>query len=359
MKPWNIIILNIICFFLIINASDVNACSAFQVSKGDITIVGKSFDWGFDHGLIIINQKGLTKSALVKPPQIPANWTSKYGSITFNQVSRELPFSGMNEKGLTVEVLWLETASFPKQDNRPALNELQWAQYQLDQFASVKEVVKHLQDIRILKAVATIHYFVCDALGACATIEPVNEKLVVHSNKSLPIKAITNNTYEDSLRYVEPYLDLKTPKTPPNGDQSLSRFTRLSQFLKTQKNNSTDLISLTNEAFALVKNTTKDYETQWNIVYDLTNKTVHVKTKSKPDEKIINLSRMNFGCDKPLLAMDINDPKKGDITNDFSKYTKDMNKIIVSKSLATGFAHFPPEAIEKIASYPDSEVCKQ
>jgi len=72
------------------------------------------------------------KTALLYPETVgqPAKWVSAYGSVTFNQFGRELPLGRMNEAGLVIEIMWLTQTEYPHSDRRPALRELQWAQYQ-------------------------------------------------------------------------------------------------------------------------------------------------------------------------------------------------------------------------------------
>ena len=54
------------------------------------------------------------------------NWTSTYGSATFNQYGREFPMGAMNEAGLVVETMMLDETEYPEADSRPAINILQW-----------------------------------------------------------------------------------------------------------------------------------------------------------------------------------------------------------------------------------------
>ena len=37
--------------------------------------------------------------------------------------------------------MWLDSSEYPKPDGTPSVNELQWIQYQLDNFATVGEVL--------------------------------------------------------------------------------------------------------------------------------------------------------------------------------------------------------------------------
>ena len=38
----------------------------------------------------------------------PARWTSKFGSVTFNQYGKDNPMGGVNERGLVIEVMELQ-----------------------------------------------------------------------------------------------------------------------------------------------------------------------------------------------------------------------------------------------------------
>ncbi|MFT7624554.1 MAG: penicillin V acylase-like amidase (Ntn superfamily), partial [Myxococcota bacterium] len=125
-------------------AVPAQACTTFLCEDGQDVLIGKSYDWHQGAGLVLVNKRGVAKKALVlEPGATPAQWTSRYGSITFNQYGREMPNGGMNTAGLVVEVMWLRASRYPAPDKRPTLNELQWIQYQLDRFATVKEVVEH------------------------------------------------------------------------------------------------------------------------------------------------------------------------------------------------------------------------
>ena len=73
-------------------------------------------DWMTGEGLVIVNKRNVSKTAFLKPEWDdngqPASWTSKYGSVTFNFIGREFPFGGMNESGLVITCMWLETTEW-------------------------------------------------------------------------------------------------------------------------------------------------------------------------------------------------------------------------------------------------------
>jgi len=120
----------------------VQACSIVCVQDSSSTILGYNFDWYKEaRGLVFINERDIPKTAFMPWNDTPASWTSKYGSITFSCLSKDMPISGMNEAGLVVAQAWQSDAEYPEIDNRPAMSEVQWIQYQLDNFETVEEVI--------------------------------------------------------------------------------------------------------------------------------------------------------------------------------------------------------------------------
>jgi choloylglycine hydrolase len=147
------------------------ACTTFCLTDGTSVVFGRNYDWDFGDGLIMVNKRGVAKiaaSGIRDAAETPARWESKYGSVTFNQYGREFPTGGMNEKGLVVELMWLDETVYPRRDSRPAVSVLEWIQYQLDRYASVQEVLAHAEEIRIAGRVP-LHYLVADRSGAAAT----------------------------------------------------------------------------------------------------------------------------------------------------------------------------------------------
>ena len=76
-----------------------DACTAFCIKDSNNLLVAKNLDWPVGDGLILVNKRGLFKEAYISGSK-RISWTSRYGSITFNQFGKEFPLGGMNEKGL-------------------------------------------------------------------------------------------------------------------------------------------------------------------------------------------------------------------------------------------------------------------
>ncbi|CAB1085378.1 hypothetical protein D1AOALGA4SA_12866 [Olavius algarvensis Delta 1 endosymbiont] len=140
----------LVIFILLVPLSG-QTCTTFCLDNGDRPIFGRNLDWLVGDGLVIINKRGVKKTAKTDPFEQNnlLTWTSKYGSATFNQHGREFPLGGINETGLVVETMVLEDTEYPSPDSRPAVENSQWVQYQLDNFSSIEEVIVGQSQIRI------------------------------------------------------------------------------------------------------------------------------------------------------------------------------------------------------------------
>src|SRR5687768_1804223 len=179
----------------------VLACTTFLLgdpATGGV-VVGKSYDWHMGQGTVVVNKRGVAKRALTLDPRDrPAEWTSRYASITFNQYGREMPNGGMNEAGLVVEVMWLDDTRYEARDGRPAVGELQWIQMQLDRHATAAEVAAAAGEVRIFSAAARVHYLACDRGGECAAVDILEGKPQVTTGA----RALTNDAYRRSTAYL-------------------------------------------------------------------------------------------------------------------------------------------------------------
>ena len=152
-------------------------CTTFVLQDGEALLFCRNFDWFCDDGLVIVNQRGIAKTAFPVPTGNPVRWVSKHGSITFNQFGREMPCGGINEAGLVVETMVLRDTGYAKPDDRAVISGAQWVQYQLDNSRSVKEVIGTDTTLRVF-AIPNVsinpHYLICDSSGDVATIEFLN-----------------------------------------------------------------------------------------------------------------------------------------------------------------------------------------
>jgi len=111
-------LLRITLLLLLFSRFALAECTSFCFCAGDSVLFGNTLDWHVGEGLVVINKRNVTKTALFCAN--PAQWTSKYGSVTVNQWGRELPARGMNEAGLVIGEMTLQETRFPAPDDRPA-----------------------------------------------------------------------------------------------------------------------------------------------------------------------------------------------------------------------------------------------
>ncbi|MFL6467911.1 MAG: linear amide C-N hydrolase, partial [Pyrinomonadaceae bacterium] len=151
-------------FALLFSGRATFACTTFCLKNKAEVLFGKNYDWTLGDGTIFVNKRGMAKSSSLASEKNIAKWASKYGSVTFNQYGWESPSGGMNEMGVVIELMWLEDAVYPKPDDRPALDVLEWIQYQLDTSSTTNEVISKANSVRISSKVP-LHYLVSDRGG--------------------------------------------------------------------------------------------------------------------------------------------------------------------------------------------------
>ena len=329
------------------------ACTTFFINKNGQLIFGRNYDWMTGNGIVCSNQKGLSKTSSKTADGKTISWTSKYGSITFNQYGKEFPTGGMNEKGLVVEMMWLDDTQYPAIDSRPAIGELQWLQYQLDNCSTVAELIATDKDIRIASnGTAPLHFLTADATGNVATIEFINGKILVHNNKNLPFPVLTNNSYEESLPVAK--------LTNPVVENSLERFNQTCSMLQTYQANTIN-IPVVDYSFNILNKVAQTGYTKWSIVYDISNKKIYFKTADYPSIKNISFSTFSFACATPSKAWDMNQMGNGDIANQFINFNQDLNQHIVEKSFTESADQInaTEQEIKNTWAYPLGIFCKR
>src|SRR5437773_6152578 len=213
--------LTAIIFLSYIFSSTSLACTTFLINKNGQLVFGRNYDWITGAGMVCTNLRGLQKTSMKTEDGNTISWVSEYGSISFNQYGKEFPTGGMNEKGLVVELMWLDGTKFPDPDDRPSMHVLQWIQYELDQNSTVDEVIASDKLVRITSRGTPIHYLVADAGGNVATVEFLKGKMVVHKGKDLPFAVLTNSTYDESIQKIKGGDNSKS-----FADNSIDRFAR-------------------------------------------------------------------------------------------------------------------------------------
>lgn len=329
------------------------ACTTFCLKHNGEVLFGKNYDWMVGDGLVFVNKRGVAKASSAEDRTNPAKWVSKYGSVTFNQYGRENPSGGMNEVGLVIELMWLDETQYPKVDARPTVGTLEWIQYQLDTSATVEEVIRNTEKIRI-SSLVKLHYLVNDKAGNTATVEFLDGNLVAHRGETLPVATLTNDTYAKSFDYSKA-TSLEKARTRGSLDRFVRAARKTTEFDK-QPRSETEAV---NYAFEILSNVAQERSTQWSIVYDQKRAKIHFRTLKTPQIKTIDTKAFDYSCGSNVKIYDMNANETGNVTAGFTDYTRRANRDLIERSFAgTDFLKQIPAPIKDLlASYPEQFVC--
>jgi choloylglycine hydrolase len=312
-------------------------------------IFGRNYDWVADAGMLCTNLRGIKKTSFKASDGKQITWTSKYGSVTFNQYGKEFPTGGMNEKGLVVELMWLDGTKYPAPDERPAIGVLQWIQYQLDNSSTIEEVVASDETLRITSGGTPLHYLIADANGNAATIEFLDGKMIIHSGTALSIPVLTNDQYKNSIA------------AHSNGsadNNSLERFSTACHMVKQLPNNLSGK-AVVDYSFKILENVSQGDFTKWSIVYDVKNRKVYFKTQRFPKIKTLNFDVIDFECKAKSRAIDLNSDSEGDLSEKLRYFSAEINKEILELSIKQSISRIPISETDKraILAYSQTMAC--
>lgn len=337
------------------------ACTSFIVGEAHHQVFGRNYDFGFGDGYVMVNPKGEAKysypSSVEGEAAEPMKWIAKYGSVTFNQYGRGMPQGGMNEAGLVVETMALRGTKYPDPDSRPYFsNALVYRQYLLDTCATVQEVVEANSRVRISydasKGIGA-HWLVLDKTGDACIIEFLARKLVIYRGKSLPVRALTNDTYKDSLEFWG-------KRTVPGFefDLSIHRFVTAADMVRDYpKIRPGSILHYANEILTAVAWGL----TRWSIIYDNRNMKIYFHTDTYSKERIIDFKGLNFSCRNTIKILDINSKLSGVVDEKFRDYTPRLNADLVKISCEKlqSIIEVPQKVIDAIVKYPERFRCKE
>jgi choloylglycine hydrolase len=198
-------------------------------------IAGRTMDWMEDpHSDLWAFPRGMARDGGFGAGS--AKWTSKYGSLvtSFYNVGTA---DGMNEAGLVANALYLVESDYgdAKASKQPQLSIGAWAQYALDNYATVAEAVKALRKEPFIIVAPQFpngskggaHLALSDASGDNAIFEYLEGKLVIHHDPKYTV--MTNSPAFDEQLAVNTYWkDVGGLKFLPGTYRSSDRFARMS-----------------------------------------------------------------------------------------------------------------------------------
>ncbi|MEO8422141.1 MAG: linear amide C-N hydrolase, partial [Hyphomicrobium sp.] len=130
-----------LAFMAMASATSIEACTrGVYLGSDGLVITGRSMDWMEDiSSNMWVFPRAMQRDGAAGPQS--AKWTSKYGSLTVAGYDKATT-DGMNEKGFVANLLYLADADYGKPDGKPLMSVTVWAQYMLDNYATVAEAVE-------------------------------------------------------------------------------------------------------------------------------------------------------------------------------------------------------------------------
>jgi penicillin V acylase-like amidase (Ntn superfamily) len=349
----------IITIFITFFQKDVSACTAFVLKDSNNVVVGFSFDFHIGSHCIYVNKRNVERNRYLLLAEKPVKWISKYGSITYNLLGKDWPHSGMNEAGLVVQCLGAqdEGAKYPHPDDRIPIDESGWIQYQLDNSASVEDVIKNMQKIRISnRSLGETHFLICDKTGNAIIIDYVNGKTKTYTGDDLPYPITANDTYPHMLNFLKQhkgYGGNRELEFKP--DASVIRFVYVANKIK-EYTGQQEIVDYT---FDILKNLRQPQDgTRYQTVYDMTNLSIYYNVSSDFGKiKAIHFKEFDFDCNTPALMTEIQSDKSGNIRNAFYNYDSRINKRVILNVIEKLLDYIPENVITDITKFTDMSNC--
>lgn len=317
---------------LVVAARPADACSRILWNDQDqAKVVARTVDlYRSDEGQVTAFPRGHARSGIPGASD-GLGWQAKYGSIVVTAFGSATS-DGMNEKGLSANLLYLDHTQYERRDDRPALSNLVWAQWALDNFATVAEVLAGMSKVQIVSTSAAdrewpLHLSVADASGDSAILEFVDGKLVVHHGRQYTV--MTNEpTLDQQLANLKKYKLFGGSRAMPGDIDPMSRFVRASSYLKTLP-----APAGIREAVAGVYSvartvavpfgaedtsttvSTDTWPTLWFGIADLTHGVYYFQSTRSPNLFWVDFAKLQLDAGQPVRAVDAYDPTlDGDVS---------------------------------------------
>lgn len=300
-----------------------DACTRV-VYKGPagMVITGRTMDWKEDPmSNLWIFPRGMERNGQVG--KNPVKWTSKYGSVVTSAYDI-CSTDGMNEKGLTANLLWLAESEYPKWDgSMPGLTIAAWVQYMLDNFATVAQAVDYVGKgtFEVVSdmmpdgtRMAALHLSISDVTGDSAIFEYVDGKLQIHHSPSYQV--MTNSPVFDKQLALDDYWKAIGGLTfLPGTNRAADRFARASFYINAIPQTD-DVREAIAGVFSVICNTSVPFgistpdepnisSTRWRTVADQKNKVYFFESTLYPNVFWVNMKDVDFSKGAPVRKLNM------------------------------------------------------
>lgn len=322
MKKISILVLLILQFLF---TGEMLACTRVVYSgpKG-LIITARSMDWASEiPANLWVFPRGIERDGRVGPTSV--TWTSLYGSVVASSFDMSTA-DGMNEKGLVANLLWLSESEYPPFDgSQKGLTIAAWAQYVLDNFATVAEAVEALRKEEFVVVTgpmpglgknATVHLAVSDTDGDNAIFEYIQGKLFIYHDRSYNV--MTNSpVFKEQLAINNYWKAIGGTVMLPGTNRAADRFVRASFFINAIPQTEDARIA-TASVFSVIRNCSVPYgistenqpnisSTRWRSVADQKNLLYYFETALSPATFWVDLNCFDLSEGNDVKKLDLAD----------------------------------------------------
>ncbi|WP_343238160.1 linear amide C-N hydrolase [Stenotrophomonas sp.] len=285
-------------------------------------ITARSMDWKSDVATNLwVLPKGIARDGQAGPRSI--RWTSRFGSVVATGYDIATT-DGLNEAGLSANLLWLAESEYPPQrGSKPGLAISLWAQYVLDNFATVAEAVAALErepfsivtdKVPGESRLATLHLSLSDASGDSAIVEYINGKQVIHHDRAYQV--MTNSPVFDQQLALNTYWqEIGGTVMLPGTNRSADRFARAKFYINAIPKSEDPVVALAS-VFSVIRNVSVPYgittpgepnisSTRWRTVADHKRKLYFFESAMTPNTFWVDLNNADFSRGAPVLKLDL------------------------------------------------------
>ena len=283
-------------------------------------ITGRSMDWKVELSTDLwAFPRGMRRSGQVGANSV--EWTSRYGSVVASAYNVSTT-DGLNEAGLSANLLWLAESEYPSYDGtRPGLSVAAWAQYVLDNYATVAEAVAALSSEPFAvvtdgvpgeERLATLHLSMSDADGDSAIVEYIGGKQVIHHSRDYQV--MTNSPIFDQQLAVNSYWEqLGGTVMLPGTNRAADRFARASFYVNAIPKSEDPKIALAS-VLSVVRNVSVPFgistpdepnisSTRWRTVAHHSRKLYFFESALTPNVFWVDLKKLDLSDGAPALRL--------------------------------------------------------
>jgi penicillin V acylase-like amidase (Ntn superfamily) len=302
------------------------ACTrAVYLGPDNTVITVRSMDWGANIGSNLwAFPRGMKRDGAAGPNSM--QWTSKYGSVMTSAFDAATA-DGINEKGFVANLLYLAESQYPSAASAGAAKAMSisvWAQYVLDNFATVAEAVDALrkEQFYVVPVMTpdghegSVHLAISDPSGDSAIFEYVKGKLVIHHGRQYQV--MTNSPVFDQQLALNAYWEqIGATAMLPGTNRAADRFVRASFYINAVPKTAVidDAVA---SAFSVIRNASVPLgittpgqpniaSTLWRSVIDQKNRRYFFDSARSPTVFWVSLDDMDFTAGKGVKKLTISD----------------------------------------------------